>query len=489
MTRYAQYFALTKKVGSRFSALRRKFPYRKTVLFLQKRPFTSFFTALGVLFLLIVLGSVLRSLNRPVEKKPDLVKSVQTYTIGRSPTVSVQATVAKYGVVKILAQTSGIVDRVYANEGQEVGKGTAVVGLSSTYSGANAPAIQAQIAQNQYKNILDTYDTQKGIIATQRQLTTESRENADQMRQIAQRAIGDTSELLRYSENMLSLANQSIGNTPSDPQDTQFTNPLQTQRSQLLAGVVQARAQLRSLEQQSDVNKAPNKLADLQKDSALKQLDLQEKALDLQKETSRLQAALAGINASLMKPSSPFSGTVERIFVRPGQTVNPGTPIAIVSQHDHEVTAVAEIPYAIAAGISLQTPSEIKIGNKTVTLTPTFVSTDATDGQLYSIKYTIPLAYEKQLTDGQSVVVNVPVGFGEDTNSPDGTVAFVPLDSIYQTQSESFVYINSDGKARARNVQLGDVFGRYVRVTSGLKSGDTIILTRNVVENDTVRVN
>ena len=283
---------------------------------------------------------------------------------------------------------------------------------------------------------------------------------------------------------MLALTNQSIGNTPSDPQDSQFTNSDQAKRSQYLATVVQVRAQLRGLEQQIDKNRAPNKLADLQKDATLTQLSLQEKALDLQKESARLQAALAGINESLMRPSSPFTGVVQRVYVRPGQSVNPGTPIATVSQGEHAITAVATVPYAIAQGISADDMSTLTIGKKKLSIKPDYVSTDATDGQLYSIKYTIPLEYEKLLTDGQSVAVSIPVG-ADDTSLT--SHPFIPLDSVYQTQTEAFAYVINGDKATAKKVTLGNVFGRFVEVEQGLTRGDIVILTRNVVENDSVQ--
>lgn len=484
MQRIFQYHALVKKTKSNISSLRRKIPYRKTALMLQRKPFVSFFLALGILLLFIIAGNTLRSLNKKAPVQTELTKSVQTFTIGKTPTVNVQAKVEKTGVVRILAQTSGIVDSVNIHEGEPVTRGGGIVTLASTYSGANAPGIQAQLARNQYQNVLDTYETQKSLIATQRTLAETSRDNANELRAIAERSLGDTQELLRYNETMLALTNQSIGNTPSDPQDSQFTNSDQAKRSLYLATVVQVRAQLRGLEQQIDKNRAPNKLADLQKDATLTQLSLQEKALDLQKESARLQAALAGINESLMRPSSPFTGVVQRVYVRPGQSVNPGTPIATVSQGEHAITAVATVPYAIAQGISADDMSTLTIGKKKLSIKPDYVSTDATDGQLYSIKYTIPLEYEKLLTDGQSVAVSIPVGADDSslTSHP-----FIPLDSVYQTQTEAFAYVINGEKATAKKVTLGNVFGRFVEVEQGLTRGDIVILTRNVVENDSVQ--
>lgn len=479
----AHYFALAKTYRSRLQALRNRIPYKKSVVFLQKRPFASFFLALGILLALIITGNVARGLNKQTPTQPEITKTVQTYTLGKSPSITVQAKVEKSGVVKILSQTSGIVDSIIISEGQAVNRGTGVVSLASTYSGASAPSIQAQLARTQYQNVLDTYDTQKQAVVLQKELAETNRENTEQLRVIAERSIGDTQELLRYNETMLNLVNQSIGNTPSDSQVGQFGNPLQQSRAQLLATVVQVRAQLRGLEQQIDTNRAPEKLSNIQKDLAIKQLSVQEKALDLQKESARLSSALAGINESLMRPASPFNGIVQRIYVRPGQTVNPGTLIATVSQSDHAITAVATVPFAVVQSIAADENSILIIGKKKLSLKPDFVSTDATDGQLYSIKYTIPVEYEQLLTDGQTISVSIPVGSeSASTSSP-----FVPLDSVYQTQTESFVYTISGNKAVAKKIVLGNVFGRFVEVESGLDSGDTIILTRNVIENDNVR--
>lgn len=486
MPKQHQYHALKRTIRSRFTSLRNKVPTKQLSVSLRKRPFASFFVVLGILLTLIIVGNVLRSLNKEALEQPEVVKGVETYSLGNTPTVNVQAKIEKTGIVKILAQTSGVVDKVNISEGQSVSRGTGIVTLASTYSGASAPGIQARIAQTQYQNVLDTYDTQKEILKTQRDLAVTSRDNAEQMRQIAERSLGDTQELLRYNETMLSLVNQSLGNSPSDPQNGQFANPLQLQRAQFLGTVAQVRSQLRSLEQQVDANKAPNQLASLQEDLTLKQLTLQEKALDLQKETARLQSALAGINASLMMPASPFNGVVQRVYVRPGQSVNPGTPIALVSQTEHSITALAAVPYGTAQNIAPNQKSIITIGKKKVSLVPSYVSTDATEGQLYSVKYEIPLEYEQMVTDGQIVSVSIPVGTDTTTNN---AVPFVPLDSVYQTQSEAFVYVVEGGKARAKKVVLGEVFGRSVVVESGLRTGDIVILSRNVIENDKVKIN
>ena len=88
------------------------------------------------------------------------------------------------------------------------------------------------------------------------------------------------------------------------------------------------------------------------------------------------------------------------------------------------------------------------------------------------------------LTDGSYVNVDIPVGYPDTLQ----TIPFVPIDSVFQTQEENIVYVVAGDKAVSRQIELGSVVGKYVEVTSGLTSGDQIILGRNVIEGDKVKI-
>jgi multidrug efflux pump subunit AcrA (membrane-fusion protein) len=91
---------------------------------------------------------------------------------------------------------------------------------------------------------------------------------------------------------------------------------------------------------------------------------------------------IAQINEALMYPSSPFSGVVERIYVKEGQAINPGTPIAQISGDAQGLKAIAYLSREMAQSISQADPSNIILGKEVYTAVPFFVSTDATDGNL-----------------------------------------------------------------------------------------------------------
>jgi len=255
-------------------------------------------------------------------------------------------------------------------------------------------------------------------------------------------------------------------------------------KSQFTAGNNQAKAGLRSAELSADEEKPGNQLFNLQKDLTLKQLGIQEKSLELSRETSALQLKLAQINESMMFPASPFEGVIDRVHVRPGQSVQPGTILITLSGSEKSITAVAYVPLSTAARVSLIENSRIFIGTQIFESTPTFISGEATDGQLYSIVYTIPVDHSQHLTDQSFVNIEIPIGV-PDTGS---VIPFIPIDSIFQTQDDTFVFVAENATAISRIVILGEVTGSFVEVVEGLKSSDQVILNRNVIDGDKIEL-
>ncbi len=463
--------------------LRHSRRYRRSVTFIQWKPFTSFFITLGILLLVLILGSVISNLSKKEVKTTTPVKTVSVYTIGKAPTVPLQAQVEKNGIVKIVAQAPGIVQTVHVHEGDTITKGQSIVSLSSNYQGGNAPALQAQLAGAQVRNVRDTYKLQKGIINDQRDIATASAENTEQLRQISQKSLTDTRGLLGMNRSLLDSLNTQISQieqaNPNDP-----TLPaLKGQQAQLQAGVNQLQSAVNSLDYQTNTSNPPTLLASKQKDITLKQLDVQEKALDLSKQVSSIQYSLALVQEGTMHPAAPFAGTIQRINVHEGDNVNPGTVIATIASSSVTSTAVLRVPQQIADTISRVEPTIFYIHDKKISMTPSYVSTVATDGQLYSIIYTFPDGISG-VTDGEYLKADVPIGYAE-TNGVD---PYVPIDSVYESQSDSTVFVLKNNSAVARKVTIGEVYGDYVSVLEGLHDGDQIILNRNIVAGDKVAV-
>lgn len=472
-----------------FTASRKKITpqYKRFMIFAKRKPITAFLMLLGLLLSLIVLSNLINR-PKPAEEKQGLTtKEVFVYTIGSSPKIKVQAQVEKSGVIKIVSLGSGVVQSINVFAGQKVYRGTNLVAMSTNYQGGNAFSLQRQLVQTQYQNVLDTYKTQKDLIGKQKEITNKNDENTNELREIARHSNDQTQGLINLNNDILNiLASEQVNLEATNSADINFDAILSMKqlRAQLSAGNNQLQAGLDNSKYNASDDNLPAAISDINKDIAIKQLDLQEKALDLNKEVSRLSLMLAQVNEAIMFPSSPVNGEVERIYVRVGQVLTPGMPIAQVSGDTNSLTATAFLSREIAGSMSQAEMSILYFGNKTYEEAPFYVSNEATDGSLYSAQFSIPDEFASQVTDKGYITIDIPIGFPK-TGS---TVPFVPLDSIFQTQDQAFVYIAKDQKAQSKRVTLGQVLGRFVQIESGLSSSDQVIINRNVIEGDPVKI-
>ncbi len=461
--------------------------YKRFMLFAKKKPITAFIILLGVLLFLIVLSNLI---SRPVKEDEDVklpVKEVSIYTIGSSPKIKVQAQVEKSGVIKIVSLGNGVVQNINVFVGQEVYRGTNIVSLSTNYQGGNAFSLQRQLAQTQYANVLGTYQTQKDLIGKQREITNKNDENSDELRNITRQSLDQTRGLINLNNdilNTLSFNQSQYQATNSGGLNDALILQMKQLRSQLLAGNNQLESALRNSEYSSFDDEVLAKISDLNKDIALKQLELQEKALDLGKEVSRLNVMLTQVNEAIMYPSSPINGKVERIYVKAGQVVSPGMPIAQISGESKSLKAVAFLSRELSQAVSRLEASTLNFGTKQYEEVPFYVSEEATDGSLYTAQFIVPNEFSSFVTDKGYITIDIPIGFPQ----TGGTVPFIPLDAVFQTQDQAYLYIVKDNKAESKKVNLGQVLGRFVEITSGLVSKDQVIINRNVIQGDPVKI-
>lgn len=461
--------------------------YRKAVVFIKRKPFTSLIVVLALLFF-AMLTNVLLSPKTKEAKKEQVVKKVYVYRVGSSPRMSILAQAEKSGVITIVAQAPGIVSTIPIQEKQQVEKGTNVLQLSSNYQGGNATEVQLSIATAQNALTKETFETQKELIAKKREAAEKTDANADDLGSIADASLADSRSLIALNESILSTIDTNLSELEAtNDKGTNDDGILQTKqlKSQFLSANNQLRQALRNTELQAAADKPQARLSDLQKEITLRQLDIQEKTIRVNREISQLQVAAAAINASMFHPTAPFAGTIERIYVRVGQSIVPGTRLVTLAGNNQETIAIARIPGKTARVISQFEESTIYIGNASFHAVPTSVSQEATEEQLYTAIFSIPSVYSSEIADGEYVRIEIPIGLPNTS----GIIPFVPIDSVYQTQESAFVYtLSSNDTADAKQVTLGEVIGNDVEVLSGLDTGDQIITNRNVIAGDRVSV-
>lgn len=448
----------------------------------------SFFGILGALLILIILSNIITRVLPKENVEVNQPKTVSVYRIGSAPKITVSAKTRKSGVVQISSFTNGVVSSIYKREGESVQKGELLMSLSNNYSGANSLTVARQIAQTQYQTVLDTYSNQKDLISSQKDLADKNKDNSDKLRDITNKSLDETKNLINLNNDILKSLDNNL-NTLSQNSDANSALILSTKqlKSQFLAATSQANQALRASEYSQSGDNPPAKIAGISHDIAIKQLDIQQKQLDANKEISRLQLAIARINESIMFPTSPFSGTIQRVNIEENQTVSPGMPLMVISQttEGDPITAVAFVSQDVAFRISKMEPSILHIGNKiNYESVPSFVSTEAVQGTLFAVYYDIPEEYTKSVVNEGFISIEIPIGVADTTMA----ATYIPIDSVYQTRDKSYVFVAKNNKAESKNVTLGQVYGRFVEVITGLKDGDAVILNRDIISEDLVKI-
>lgn len=460
----------------------------RATAFIQIRPFSSFLGLLAVMVALVVIGNWLRKPPaQPTAAEPE-PKPVSTYTLGGNPTVSVQAKVDKSGVITVVAQTAGIVNKLNVTEGQSVYKGQRLVSLASNYQGANAASLTRQLSQRSYQHTLDTYDTQKALIQQQRELADKNEVQAKELRAIGREAESDTRTLIDLNNEIVSYLDQQLASYEAsnvNGSNDAVINDLKGAKAQVLGGLSGLKASLNASEYTNSEDEEIAGITGLVRATTHKQLDLQEKALDLSRDVALLNVRLAQVGESLMYPAAPSAAVVERVHVSVGQAVSPGMPIATLTAKQGTVNLEALVVAPIAKQVSLLTPSVLLIDGQQLKVTPRYVSTEPTNGSLYSVLFTLSDEVAAQVHDGELVSLTLTLGARANQD------AYIPLDAVYYSQSGAYVFIadtaQTPARAKVQKVTLGHVYGPMVEVIDGLPAQVMVILDRNVVDTDPVQ--
>ncbi len=459
----------------------------------EKFPLLSFFGLLALLVVLVVVGDILRKPASTTEIKEATPKSVATYQVGSTPRVTVQAKLEKTGVLTIVAQTSGVVQKLNLTEGDSVKAGQKIVSLSTTYRGANAPSLTRQLSQRNYQHIVDTYPLQLDVIHKNRELAQKNETQSKELRAIGRTSADDTKSLISLNEDIISYLDDQIEEyqaTNVGGVNDGTINGLQQNKSQIMAALNGLKASVRASDYTNNDEKEIAAMSTLTKETTLKQLELQEKALELNKDVALLNMRLAQIGESLMYPASPCAGTIERVHVQVGDVVNPGTVIATVRANQSSSTVEALVAGPIAKQVSQLIPATVYIDDQAIEVVPRFVSSEPTTGNLHSVLLTLP---ETIATPSNGSYITVSIPFSSDVMEQGANAThFIPLDAIYFSQDQAYIYVadttQQPAVAKLHQVQLGSVYGQMVELKSEMAKDTYIILDRTVVETDPVVV-
>jgi RND family efflux transporter MFP subunit len=182
---------------------------------------------------------------------------------------------------------------------------------------------------------------------------------------------------------------------------------------------------------------------------------------------------------------SPISGVITKKQVEEGEYINIGSPI---------VTIVDISRLKIKLNVSEANVYQFKLGDKAIISTDvypgvtfegniSFISSQGDDSHNYPVEIVIPNNLKHLLKSGTfaNVLINLPVA---------AEALYIPRESLLGSITEASVYVAENNKAILKKIVVGNGNDKYLKVISGLKEGEEVIVNGqiNLSENKAIKI-
>lgn len=210
----------------------------------------------------------------------------------------------------------------------------------------------------------------------------------------------------------------------------------------------------------------------------------------LEADRTRVQTAKADYdNAKLMlsrtQVISPMGGIIRKLDAKIGLQLSVGDPIAEILEIDR-VKGVIGIPESDVTAVRNLNSVDITIqalDNRTITAKKHFLSpAPETIARLYNLELEIDNS-ASDIFAGMFIRADVVKSQIHETLA-------VPFYSVISRSNEHYVYVEEDGIAHKRNVELGIMEQWMVQITAGLQPGDMVLIEghRDVEDGQSINV-
>jgi membrane fusion protein, multidrug efflux system len=182
---------------------------------------------------------------------------------------------------------------------------------------------------------------------------------------------------------------------------------------------------------------------------------------------------------------SPISGVITKKQVEEGEYINIGSPI---------VTIVDISRLKIKLNVSEANVYQLKLNDKATITTDvypgvtfegniSFISSQGDDSHNYPVEIVIPNNSKYLLKSGTfaNVMIKLPVAEEE---------LYIPRESLLGSITDAEVYVAGNNKAILKKIVVGNGNDKYLKVISGLKEGEDVIVNGqiNLSENKTIKI-
>ena len=229
-----------------------------------------------------------------------------------------------------------------------------------------------------------------------------------------------------------------------------------------------------------------NRLKSLRQSPAFSQARLDDKVQQVsvaESTAAEADARLRMANANLRltaislhdaEVKAPYAGIVSKKHTEVGAYVSVGAPLVSIID-DQSMEIEADIPALRLSGLSSNTIVSAKLANRTRidAALRAIIPEENPRTRTRAVRF-IPAFGDiiTKIATNQSVTLFIPTG-------PVGNAVTVHKDALLIKKGKRVVFLAQDGKAFIRHVGLGEAVGSRFSVTSGLKSGDMVVIRGN----------
>lgn len=462
-----------KKVQKQAKALKKGVSKR-----FNQKPLAYTGAIIGLLFVTIIASRLIPTKTEEPQVQTETPLAVQTLELSTAKlSQTAPATAVNKSTLTLVAQSAGPVSNIYVKEGQQINRGAWLLMQETAYTAGNIGAVGRQIAAKNLELAEESLKNTADQVSKTREIADKSFDSSDELRKISENSISGT-------RRSLDLTRDVITKLESDLEVAIDPDAIAGIKQQLISyqGIYnQTETALKNLEYSTNTDNEPFKLSELNKDTIYLATEIQLKAAQIQKDIAALSVRQAAIQEALSHVSAPIAGRVERIMVTPGQYLAPGTPVMVIKGAD-QITLEAKISGETATRINTQSSIELTLGDDLFNLPDYHVSAAPISSGLYEIIVSLPGLLSSQIIEGNNYELSLPMY----TNGESLTKFYVPLDSVYVTNTTRFVYILEEGQAVKRTINTGSIVGDQIEVKSGLTGEDILVLDRRVLEGQQI---
>ncbi|WP_439124445.1 efflux RND transporter periplasmic adaptor subunit [Marivita sp.] len=263
------------------------------------------------------------------------------------------------------------------------------------------------------------------------------------------------------------------------------TELLEIELAQAEAQIAIAQAGISVSEARLDrAEKAFRRAETLRQNSTIAEAQLEERASDFAEARGAQQEAQARIQASRNALEqaryrldnavvrAPFDAVILNVATEVGQFIPAGSQVAtLIDTAALEIEANVPARFVSALRADQTVTATTDIGDTVSLVLRAILPTEFAATRTRPVRFALA-DHDAAIAVGQTVTLDVPI-------SAPREVLVVPKDALVQAQGGWSVFINDDGKAMPRTVQIGAALNNSFEVLSGLSDGDEVVVRGN----------